>query len=138
MKSATKKRGPGRPTVMDAVTQKAILDMIRTGAPKKVACLAAGIAESTLYRWLQKAKDGEHPEFIGFFEALEQARVEGVTERFQIIQKAAGRDWRAAAWLLSREYPEEFSVRMRFELEPDPVPALEANGDIDRPGGAMT
>ena len=71
-----------------------VLSKIRTGSPKKLAALAAGISESTLYDWLKS-----DPSFRSLCEASRAAYLCTNIER---IDSAADRDWRAAAYSLER------------------------------------
>ncbi len=92
-----------------------ILAAIKCGAPNKVACEGAGVGESTLYQWLELARERPGSEYAEFAEQLTRARQEGRISRLALIQKAAKLDWRAAAWLLERDMPEEFSMRYKVE-----------------------
>jgi len=105
----------GRPSKLTPDTEARILNGIRCGAPNKVACMAAGIAEDTLYGWLEKARERPDSDYARFSERLTRARQEGITARLALIQKAAVKDWRAAAWLLERDLPEAFSLRFKIE-----------------------
>jgi hypothetical protein len=79
------------------------------GAPNKVACEAAGVSPSTLYGWLDRAKEKPASDYGRFAEMLTRARHEGVVARMAQVQKAAAEgDWRAAAWLLERDLPARF------------------------------
>ena len=66
-----------RPTKLDDVRAKRLLNAIAEGASLAGAARAAGIAESTLHDWLARGRDGEAP-FAEFSERLTKA--EGETE----------------------------------------------------------
>jgi hypothetical protein len=82
---------------------KLVADIAR-GVPIKIACAAIGISDHTFQNWLVS-----HPEFA---QAL-------ATEKQRVIQELLGivlagkkdPDWRAAAWLLERGYPEAFALK---------------------------
>ena len=76
------------------------------------ACL--GIHEATFYRWINSPTKPEHREFC---EALKRAEVEYKAALRERIFNAAERDWKAAAWLLERQYPDEYGRRERHEVE---------------------
>ncbi len=67
MKNGTsmQRRRPGRPSKLTPQTMALILAAIKCGAPNKVACAAAGIGESTLYQWLEKAKADPDSDYAG-------------------------------------------------------------------------
>jgi hypothetical protein len=120
------KRPLGRPSKLTPDTEARILGAIRCGAPNKVACAAAGIGESTLYQWLDKAEELPVSDYAEFAESLTRARQEGIAARLAIIQKAAGTDWRAAAWLLERDLPDIFSLKFRVEHTAKPFTLADA------------
>ena len=120
------KRPLGRPSKLTPDTEARILNAIRCGAPNKVACAAAGIGERTLYQWLEKSKELPDSEYAQFAQSLTRARQEGIAARLAIIQKAAGQDWRAAAWLLERDLPEVFSLKFRVEHSVGPPSFAQA------------
>ena len=120
------KRPLGRPSKLTPDTELRILNAIRCGAPNKVACAAAGICEETLYAWLRRAEDDPDSDYAEFSACLTRARQEGIAARLAIIQKAAGQDWRAAAWLLERDLPEVFSLKFRVEHSVGPPTFAQA------------
>jgi hypothetical protein len=106
------------------------LNLIRTviqttGVSDNAAALLAGVPIPTLTQW--KSEDPE----IAFF--LEAARAELQRELIAIVREARRRDgssdWRGAAWLLERLFPETFgrrskgkSERPQDEAATDPAP----------------
>ncbi len=113
--TAMQRRRPGRPSKLTPQTMALILAAIKCGAPNKVACAAAGIHAATMYKWLDKGRERPDSEYGEFRDELTRARQEGRVSRLGIIQKAAKMDWRAAAWLLERDMPDEFSLRYKIE-----------------------
>lgn len=59
-------KGHGRKTLLDATTEREIVNAIRAGAFDHVAAVAAGIARSTFYDWMARGRAGEPP-FFGLF-----------------------------------------------------------------------
>jgi hypothetical protein len=88
-------------------TIKIILDAIRSGASQRDASALAGISEDTLSLWKRQDSD--------FSEQMRQKEIGFKTDQVKIIQKAAQRSWQAAAWLLERKYPNEYTNRVRIE-----------------------
>jgi transposase-like protein len=108
-------RGPGRPSKLTPQVESIVLNGIRCGASYKGACVAAGIHPTTLSAWKRKAKEQPHSEYGAFIRKLRKADQEGIVACVAHIQKAAQKDWRAAAWLLERRDPKRFSMKYRVE-----------------------
>lgn len=70
---------------------------------------AVGISESTFYRWVSTPKSDNQRELS---ESLKKAEADYKNALLGIIAKAAQeRDWKAAAWLMERKYPDEYGRR---------------------------
>jgi hypothetical protein len=105
-------KATGRPTKKNQAAIARILKIARSGLPLKFAAQAGDIDAETLSRW--RAKDPE------FAQALSQAQLHAVEERWKLIRKAAEDrldsngnllkpgDWKAIAWQLERRYPSDF------------------------------
>ncbi len=113
--TAMQRRRPGRPSKLTPQVVAMVLAAIRCGASNRIACEGAGVGKSTLYQWLELARERPGSEYAEFADQLTRARQEGRISRLAIIQKAAKMDWRAAAWLLERDMPDEFSLRYQIE-----------------------
>ncbi len=85
-----------------------ILDVLATGGTHRTACRAAGISTSTFYSWLERGEREPSGPFPEFLEAVRQVEAQREIEALATISKAAAEDWRAAAWYLSRRYPERW------------------------------
>ena len=103
---STSKRG--RPTVLNAVLIKRICSSLREGSTLASAAVAEGISERTLFNWLDRGEAGEKP-FALFFFAVSRAREAHKANLIQRIVAAAKADWKAASWLLERQFPNEFA-----------------------------
>lgn len=76
------------------------------GANNKDIAKALGISESTFYRWVSTPSTERERELS---ESLKKAEADYKNALQGIIAKAAQeRDWKAAAWLLERKYPDEY------------------------------
>lgn len=76
------------------------------GATNVDIAKAIGISESTFYRWVSTPSTEAEKELS---ESLKKAEADYKNALQGIIAKAAQeRDWKAAAWLLERKYPEEY------------------------------
>lgn len=131
-KPAQPKKTAGRKTLLlDTVIEQTLLDYIRIGTPIRVAVASAGIAEKSFYSWMARglaererlnlvkgAK--ENPTeviFLQFLQQVERAKAEAIAKKVAVIAKSGNDgDWRAAAWWLERQLPEEFGKTDRFEI----------------------
>lgn len=129
---APAKKSAGRPTaLLEEVKEQTLLDYIRIGTPIRKAVTASGIAEKTFYNWMTRGMAErerlslvpdakENPTeviFLQFLQRVEQARAEAITKKVAVIAKAGNDgDWRAAAWYLERQVPEDFGKTDRFEI----------------------
>jgi hypothetical protein len=80
------------------------------------------IPETTWRRWkkrgekeqrrLSRGLEGKPDEriFVAFVATLKKADSEGVRNCIRLINKAAPKHWQAAAWILERTHPTEFSL----------------------------
>lgn len=126
------KKTAGRPTaLLEEIKEQTLLDYIRIGTPVRKAVAASGIAEKTFYNWMSRglaererqaivpnAKDNPTEViFLQFLQRVEQARAEAIMKKVAVIAKSGNDgDWRAAAWWLERQVPEEFGKTDKFEI----------------------
>lgn len=95
---------------------------------------AVGIAESTFYRWVSTPTSENQRELS---ESLKKAEADYKNALQGIIAKAAQeRDWKAAAWLLERKYPDEYgrkyiSASVEGKVKVEGV-SKEARAEMDR------
>jgi hypothetical protein len=106
-----------------------IIQALQGGNYIETACLYAGLAPSTVYRWVdrgnaerQRQADGHAPDpvesqYIELCESVEKARAQAVVANVTIIQQAARTGtWQAAAWWLERSMPNQFGRRIQAEV----------------------
>lgn len=117
-----------------------VIFLLRQGAYLRTAAEAAGIGEATLHRWLAN----DTPRYREFRESVARARADaqvnllltiqmhargGQTRPKQVvvpkpkgehevvtIQEVVDGDWRAAAWILERSWPQEYGRREAIEV----------------------
>ena len=103
-----------------------VAEAIRQGYPNRFACTVAGIAERTYYRWRKRGEEILDAGYacetqmdeacLYFYFQTERAHADYVHMLTGIILEAAEQDWRAAAWLLERRFPEEYSRGVKYVL----------------------
>ncbi len=101
----------GRPSRFTEETRKKILWALRLGNFRKIAARYAGISKRTLCDWIYKGAEAESGEYAGFCNDVLEAEQAAEIRALGVIQQAANRDWKAAAWFLERKFPERYCVR---------------------------
>lgn len=105
---------------------KKICDAIRVGATFRLACLYAGIDQSTFENWRKRYAD--------FSDAVNEAEGAAAVKWMAQIDKAAkDGSWQAAAWKLERKYPREYGRRVINSYEdiaPEKIPEL-SDAELD-------
>jgi len=101
----------GAPNKLSPERQNVIIECLKKGYSMQATAALAGIAKSTIYEWLRKARDGNE-EYAAFLEAMEYAAAEFEGEAVNAIV-AAGKDgkWQAYAWMMERKHPERWGRR---------------------------
>jgi hypothetical protein len=87
----------------DAVTTL-LCDELEKGLSVRVACDKVGISQAAIHRWKQRAEAGDD-EAIQLVRRLVAARAIGFDKHVGKIKAAADDDWRAAAWIVDKLYP---------------------------------
>jgi transposase len=87
------------------------IKLMRSGVFIKHACKAVGIDHSTYYDWMRKGEKETEGAYRDFYLGVKKARAESIARNVALVQKAAAKNWRAAAWWLERSCPKEFGKR---------------------------
>lgn len=101
--------------------------MKRSGVMHKDIAAYIGVSEYTFSRWLNHPKTENQRQLA---QAMKKAEVKRKQNLLAVIQRASveGKNpsWQAAAWLLERQYPDEFGRRDRAPAAPEKaeVPAF--------------
>jgi len=112
----------GRPGLLNDDVADLIVASLRYGNYVTVATRSAGVKWDTFKGWMRRGATGEEP-YAQLRERVEKARAEGQVRLVAIVAKAAETDWRAANWLLERQWPDQWggvSVRVRAEAGAEP------------------
>lgn len=112
--SAKNGRLGGRPTHFTKARGDKIVTAVRRGALFDVACAFGGIHRSTLYKWLKKGEQdllaGKRTQIAAWKQAMDSATAECEVTMTGIIAGAASKgEWKAAAFVLERRFPERWS-----------------------------
>ena len=98
----------GRPTKRTPERENLLLLAIAKGLPLKAACKLAGLGFTTFNGWRE-----EDPFFA---EKIEFAEAQAIERNLVLIQRAALKDWKAAAWLLERRHPDLFARQLNQQV----------------------
>ena len=101
------KRGPKSKLEVDPTLQKRLCDVLAKCNTIKTAAAVCGVSEKSVYSWISK--------YPSFAKAIYCARGFAKTSLVAVIRKAAPDDWRAAAWILERSWPDEYARTERIE-----------------------
>ena len=111
---AAKKKVGRRPKLTREAVESA-LKLKKGGANNKDIAAALGVCPQTFYRWIGEPKTDLQRELR---DGLKKAEADYKNALQLIIMRdAKERDWKAAAWLLERKYPDEFSRRDRINAQ---------------------
>ena len=106
-------RGIGRPSKLTPETKEQLFAALQRGLSYKDSCIHAGIDFSTFCIWRNKGKIRKSGPFSDFLKELKRVQVDG---KLALINKVrADKTWQSHAWLLERQYPDEFARRERIE-----------------------
>ena len=103
---------PGQPTILTSEVQAAICASLRVGASKEAAAGAAGIAEKTLYNWINWGEKGDE-RYVAFLQAVRKAEAEVEQGCLQRIFSDSA--WQSAAWVLERKWANRWALRKPTE-----------------------
>src|SRR5438552_2368898 len=107
MKRKGRKRGPKSLLEVDPTLQKRFCESVEKNNTFKTAAAICGIGERTIFTWLEKNE--------AFRTAVYRARAKAKAKLVRVITNQAPHDWRAAAWILERSWPDEYARTERVE-----------------------
>ena len=108
------------------------VQMKKAGVLHKDIAAYIGVSEFTFSRWINSPKTGNQRQLA---QALKKAEAERKAALLTMIYNAATspKTWQAAAWLLERQYPDEFAKRPPAPTDSDaegaPVIVFEPGED---------
>jgi hypothetical protein len=100
----------GRPTKLDDIVAKRIVDAVAAGGSRSAAAEAARVHRSTLMLWLARGRKGEPP-YSDFLDRVKKAEADAENAMVVIVRAAAEKNWTAAAWWLERRRPRLYALR---------------------------
>jgi hypothetical protein len=114
----------GRKSKLTPEVTKIILETLRVGATFEAAAGRAGVDVSTIHHWRRsgKAEDGEGklektPELVEFALAVDRAIAEAETRLVGLVNRAAPKQWQAAAWILERRWAGQYGSKQKIDMD---------------------
>lgn len=107
-KTVARARKSGRRSKKNQATLDGILEAIRVGITFERAAELHRVSRATIYRWRL-----EDPEFD---KDVLEAIVYSEAILLQRIADKSTEDWKAAAWILERRHPNQYSPRREIEV----------------------
>ena len=86
----------------------AICSGLAAGLSIRAVCGLVNISEQTYYNW-----KNEHPDFN---EAVNSTRPAFESQMLELIKEQAHTDWRAAAWILQKSYPDAYADKREVDF----------------------
>lgn len=122
----------------DPAMIRALEGALLSGNSYIVACELAGIGKTTFFRYLQEGEEA-NPGTIAreFRDRIKRAEATAMGRNILHIQKAAKKDWRAAAWFLERRAPQDYGNRVQIGGDPNGVPVRGENVNVNVNGGEV-
>lgn len=106
----------GRPTKLTKDVEEMIVSAIRVGNYAVVAAQAAGVTESTFYRWLDRGEKQQRGKYCEFRESIKRAEAEAQVYAVAIVRRQMPESWQAAMTYLERKFPQMWGRRDRHEV----------------------
>lgn len=90
---------------------------IEKGMSIKNAVKIAGIHESTYYDWMHKGEAATSGQYSEFYKYIEMCKAKSEEKLITVITDAADKgDWKPAAWILERRFPDQWGKIDRLDI----------------------
>lgn len=110
----------GRPSKLTQAVKTTVIDALESGLGPSQAAQLAGISSGTLSEWVRRGEGrDDRPaslEFAKFAKDVTRAIAASESALISRIHAATEKDWRAAAWLLERRWPDRWANTHRIEM----------------------
>jgi len=128
-----------------------IVEYVAAGVALDAAAGVLGIGARTVYAWQsigqewEEAEEAEIPAdrrpYVAFAAAVRDARISAQQRHLRAIERASTTDWKAAAWLLERQWPDRYGrvdrLRVGGDADAGPVRVIHVESDPDFIGEVM-
>ncbi len=97
-----------------------LVDALNQGAAIDVAANYVGVSRRIVYKWIEDGRAADGGRLAVFADLVDQALASAELRLQLVVKKEAQSNWKAAAWLLERRFPERWGPR-RVEVERPPA-----------------
>ena len=108
-----------------------ICTLLSEGLSIKSACSLSGVCERVFHEWQRRGQSGEEPYASFFFDSVSRAQDSWKARLIRRVEAASQGDWRAAAFLLERQYPSEFGTKIA-DVPPLAAPVIHVTIQRDK------
>ena len=122
----------GRPPILTSEMIEEICDLVIRGKSIANAAKIRGVSESSIYRWLAIGRaPGAEDIYLELAERMAEALEYSEFEALQTLRIASQdpKNWRVAAWILERRFPEKYGNKK--EESEAPVILKQVQGDFE-------
>lgn len=106
----------GRPSKLTDELHADLVKWIQAGNYIETAAILCGINKASVYNWLKRGRTARSGKYKLFFDAVRQAQAKSEARLVNIVEMAAKRDWKAAAWRLERKFPNRYGRQTKHEV----------------------
>lgn len=97
-----------RPTKYSDDLSETIITALELGNTRKTSYMLAGISADTFAAWMKR--------FSAFSASVKAAEQKAIARNVGLIQQAAAKNWKAAAWFLERKDPDNWKQRTQLDV----------------------
>lgn len=108
-------RRPGRPTKLEPERKERILQALKAGNYRQVACEYAGVSYGTFSKWMAQGVRRPATEYGEFRKAVLEAERQAEVTCVARVMKATETDWKAAGWWLERKRSSRWARKEKLE-----------------------
>ena len=121
----------GRPTKLTPEAQEIIIGGIAAGLTYRLSCQRAGVTPTTFYVWLEKGAAQRGGIYSEFADAVARAKSDSALRLVSTIMLQAPADWRAAAFILERRFPDDYGKRTEITGKEGGPVAVKVDASVD-------
>lgn len=100
----------GRPTKLTDALFRAFIELFLKGSFRETACRELGVGYRTFVRWMKLGRTNPNGLYGQFRRGVLAAEARSQNRLLDRVHAAVLEDWKAAAWILERKFPDLFGA----------------------------